>query len=335
MRALFVYCFLTVVLGEPRITYYSTPDGDAHDNLKEFNLWRHEYGKLQANGDALEDQFNNWKDNREFVRAHNAKNLGYTLEMNQFADIHHLNWGARPSFNQKMAKRQRVSPTECAVDASLPASVDWRPKNVVTKVKNQQQCGSCWAFSATGSMEGQHALKTGKLVSLSESQIVDCDVNGTDHGCMGGFMDGAFKYAIANRGIEYEKDYPYVPTDNPCAFKKKDVAATFSSYHDVTGGEEGLKKAVATVGPISVGIDASCFDFASYSGGVYYNPECSQTVLDHGVLVVGYGTTKNGTDYWIVKNSWGGTWGKEGYILMARNRNNSCGIATEPSYPIV
>jgi cathepsin L len=182
-------------------------------------------------------------------------------------------------------------------------------------------------------MEAQHALKTGKLVSLSESQIVDCDLK--DAGCAGGWMDGAFRYVISNYGIEPEKDYPYIAQFEKCTANKTENVATFSSYKDVTGGETGLMEAVATVGPISVAIDASQPDFQLYQSGVYYNPDCSTTILDHGVLVVGYGTTANGTDYWIVKNSWGETWGNKGYIWMARNRNNMCGIATHPSYPIV
>ena len=333
MRGLFLYCFISAAIGGSRLSCYSSSDGDTYETFKEYDIWRHKY---DANGGDFETEFSNWKENRDFIRQHNAKNLGYTLELNQFAGNHYSSWKQRPSANIHMPKRKLELPEEAAVDdAALPASVDWRKKGVVTGVKNQQQCGSCWAFSATGSMEGQHALKTGKLVSLSESQIVDCDTHGNDHGCMGGWMDGAFEYVIANKGIDDEKDYPYVPEDDNCTFRRADVAAKFSGFHDVTGGEAGLKKAVATIGPISVAIDASNTDFQFYNDGVYYNPDCSKTILDHGVLAVGYGTTKNGTDYWVVKNSWGGAWGKKGYILMARNRNNSCGIATQPSYPIV
>ena len=215
----------------------------------------------------------------------------------------------------------------------LPRSVDWRTKGVVTPVKNQGQCGSCWAFSATGSMEAQHALAKNKLLNFSESQIVDCD--SADAGCGGGFMDDAFKYVISAGGIESEKAYPYLPEDEKCTFNASRIVAHFKGYQDVKGGEEGLKQAVAQVGPVSVAIDASGMDFQLYKKGVYYSPSCSPTFLDHGVLVVGYGTTKNGTDYWVVKNSWGSSWGDNGYILMSRNRNNNCGIATEPSYPTI
>merc|ERR1719362_2512481 len=192
-------------------------------------------------------------------------------------------------------------------------SVDWVKEGYVTGVKNQAQCGSCWAFSATGSLEGQHFKKTGKLVSLSEQNLVDCEKQ--DFGCMGGLMAHAFAYIEKNNGIDTESSYPYTAkTGKKCLFKPKDVGATLQSYKTIpTGKEDELQKAVASVGPVSVAIDASQRSFHFYKKGVYYEPDCSSIRLDHGVLAVGYGTD-TGKDYWMVKNSWGTTWGMEGYI---------------------
>jgi len=303
-------------------------------NLIEFESWRIKYNKTYESSGDISNGFDNWIQNSKFIEEHNNKNLGFELEQNMFTDIK-SEWYDKKWKNDKMLKIIHTPPVEKIEMPGLPKSVDWRSKGVVTNIKNQEQCGSCWAFSAVGSMEGQHAIHSGKLISLSESQIVDCDVNGGDEGCLGGWMDGAFKYVIGQGGLEPEKDYPYTPDDEPCSFNKSDVVAKFTGFKDVKGGETGLKEAVANIGPVSVAIDATASTFQFYKSGVYYDVNCSQTMLDHGVLVVGYGTTSDNKDYWSVKNSWGANWGDNGYILMARNRNNNCGIATKPSYPIV
>ncbi|XP_035825171.1 digestive cysteine proteinase 1-like [Aplysia californica] len=165
---------------------------------------------------------------------------------------------------------------------------------------------------------------------LEEGQVVGSVGN---YGCGGGFEVRAFQYVIDNKGIDTEESYPYKPEDRPCHFKRAGVGATAQAYVNVTSGsEDALQKAVAEVGPISVAIDASHPSFQQYSGGVYDELGCSTTDLDHAVLAVGYGT-QDGKDYWIVKNSWTTSWGMDGYILMSRNKDNQCGIATDANYP--
>ncbi|GFR15900.1 cathepsin L [Trichonephila clavata] len=221
------------------------------------------------------------------------------------------------------------------VNIDLPDQVDWREKGLVTPVKDQGMCGSCWAFSSTGSLEGQHMKKTGNLVSLSEQNLVDC-VKEND-GCSGGWMDSAFEQIKKENGIDTETSYPYVGIQDSCFFNEFTVGATCTGYVDIPeGDEEVLKQAVAKIGPISVAINADSENFHNYRSGIYDEPNCPNSVsaLTHAVLVVGYGT-ENGTDYWLVKNSWGTTWGIKGYIKMSRNKDNQCGIATRASFPLM
>ena len=247
-------------------------------------------------------------------------------------------------------------------NVEIPDSVDWRTQGYVTPIKDQGQCGSCWAFSAVASLEGQHFKKAGTLVSLSEQNLVDCSQKQGNQGCNGGLMDQAFTYIKVNKGIDTEDSYKYVARvnnyilwkifsfafnfiininyfllkDEKCKFKAASVGATDTGFTDIDSGDEtALATAIATVGPISVAIDASQSSFQFYSSGIYSDPDCSSTELDHGVTAVGYGTQGAGKDFYIVKNSWGTSWGDKGYIMIARNTNNMCGIATMSSYPMV
>ena len=212
------------------------------------------------------------------------------------------------------------------VDA-VASDVDWVASGAVTGVKNQGQCGSCWSFSTTGALEGAFEIAGNTLTSLSEQNLVDCDT--TDSGCNGGLMDNAFKWIQSNGGICTEADYAYTAAKGTCK-TTCDKVATLSGHTDVPSGDEDALKTAVAIGPVSIAIEADKSVFQSYSSGILDSSACG-TNLDHGVLVVGYGAD-DGSDYWKVKNSWGTTWGEEGYIRIARG-SNICGIASEPSYP--
>lgn len=284
-----------------------------------------------------------FKNNLKAIEMHNylhEKGLKtFRLGVNQYADMElgeftkQMN-GFKPTDTPR-SHWQPATFMKSLSPVNVPDSMDWRDHGYVTPVKNQGACGSCWSFSTTGALEGQHFRKTGDLVSLSEQNLMDCSVPWGNNGCNGGLMDYAFQYIKDNQGVDTETSYPYLAQDGTCHYNKRDIGADDVGYTDCTSGDEdGLKEASATIGPISVAIDASHQSFQLYQSGVYTDDMCSSTQLDHGVLLVGYGT-EAGQDYWLVKNSWGPTWGDEGYIKIARNMDNLCGVATQASYPIV
>jgi KDEL-tailed cysteine endopeptidase len=214
----------------------------------------------------------------------------------------------------------------------VPDSIDWREKGAVTGVKNQGHCGSCWAFSATGALEGAIQIATGKLISLSEQQLVDCVSN--DNGCDGGAMDDAFEY-VREHGICTETQEPYIAKTETCV--TCDSHITFNTCVDITSSNQLLLKEAVSRNPVSIGIQADSSTFRYYTGGIITDKNCG-TKLNHGVLVVGYGEEK-GQKYWLVKNSWGTDWGEDGYVRIARNDSSNdvgvCGIALQASYPSI
>jgi cathepsin L len=302
-----------------------------------FEEWVQKHGKVYDEHEVLY-RFRIFKQNSDFVEGFNSEGgQRFTVGLNKFADLTNTEFLER--YTGLIRPLVQVTDPEHVHEfeesQGLPSAVDWRTKGVVTGVKDQGQCGSCWSFSSTGAVEGAWALNH-SLVSLSEQNLMDCSRSYGNLGCNGGLMDNAFRYIIANGGIDTEASYPYrQSTSYICKYNVANKGASIRTYKDIPQGSElGLQNAIAYRGPVSVAIDASKYSFQLYTGGYYYEPRCSSTSLNHGVLTVGYGASTSG-DYWIVKNSWGTAWGDKGYIYMARNKNNNCGIATSASFPIL
>ncbi|KAK4772335.1 hypothetical protein SAY86_014110 [Trapa natans] len=331
------------------IISYDVKHGDGVGRTEEdlesmYVSWLLKHGKAYANSlEERERRFDIFKDNLRFIDEHNsaAPNRSYRLGLNKFADLTNEEYravflGTRSDPKRRVMKA-RVAGSRYAVRAGdhLPVAVDWRTRGAVNPVKNQGSCGSCWAFSTVAAVEGINQIVTGELISLSEQELVDCDRR-YNSGCSGGLMDYAFQFIISNGGMDTELDYPYNGVDERCDRSRvNSKVVSIDGYEDVPPSDEkALKKAVAHQ-PVSVAIEASGRAFQLYESGVFTG-ECGSQ-LDHGVVVVGYGT-EDGVDYWMVRNSWGPDWGEEGYIKMERNVkgycSGKCGIAAMPSYPV-
>jgi len=280
--------------------------------------------------------------NHLYITLFNLEDHSFKLKMNHFGDME------REEFRKVMMphiERPLDNGAQYihkpAHSENIPATMDWRQYGAVTMIKDQGACGSCWTFGSTGALEGAWSIKNGQLISLSEQQIVDCCwINWPTEqtmGCNGGFAAPAYQWIIDNGGIATEKDYPYLAQDGFCRSADHASGVQVIGYVNVTkDSENDLMNAVGSIGPVAIAIDASLDSFRFYGSGVYYEPACRNELrfLDHEVLAIGYGTL-NGSDYWLVKNSWSTHWGNQGLIMMARNRDNNCGIASQATYPLV
>jgi KDEL-tailed cysteine endopeptidase len=341
-KLLLIFLFSLVILQTACGFDYDDKEIESEEGLSTlYDRWRSHHSVPRSLNER-EKRFNVFRHNVMHVHNTNKKNRSYKLKLNKFADLtinefknaytgsnikhHRMLQGPKRGSKQFMYDHENLS--------KLPSSVDWRKKGAVTEIKNQGKCGSCWAFSTVAAVEGINKIKTNKLVSLSEQELVDCDTK-QNEGCNGGLMEIAFEFIKKNGGITTEDSYPYEGIDGKCdASKDNGVLVTIDGHEDVPENDENaLLKAVANQ-PVSVAIDAGSSDFQFYSEGVFTG-SCG-TELNHGVAAVGYGSER-GKKYWIVRNSWGAEWGEGGYIKIEREIDEPegrCGIAMEASYPI-
>ncbi|KAK6152042.1 hypothetical protein DH2020_014677 [Rehmannia glutinosa] len=306
--------------------------GDSRRALS-FARFAHRYGKRYEHAEEVQRRFQIFSENLKMIRSHNKKGLSYTMGVNEFTD---LTWD---EFRKhRLGAAQNCSATRGnhkLTNVLLPETKDWRETGIVSPVKNQGHCGSCWTFSTTGALEAAYAQAFGKGISLSEQQLVDCAGAFNNFGCNGGLPSQAFEYIKYNGGLETEDAYPYTGKDGLCKYSSENVGIRVLDSVNITlGAEDELKHAVALSRPVSVAFEV-VDGFRAYNGGVYTSTKCGSSPMDvnHAVLAVGYGV-ENGIPYWLIKNSWGADWGDNGYFKMEMGKN-MCGVATCASYPVV
>ena len=332
--------FLTVVSSEGLRGRSMTSFLDENDEWKQFSNFQERFSKRYENLQELESRFQTFRSNLKNIILHNLDyRQNFTMGINQFTDLTPEEFKAKyvGGLKTEVGSYGCKSFSSDAVEA--PASIDWRTNGAVTSVKDQGQCGSCWTFSATGAIEGAWAVSKGQLIDLSEEQLVECatGMQYGSHGCSGGQMEGAFKYVIEHGQCALSA-YPYTSGNGQSgSCQSCQPVAHVSSCSDVNPNDQISLKAAVAQQPVAIAIEADTRYFQSYSSGVLTSSSCG-TTLDHGVLIVGYGT-ENGIDYWLVKNSWSTTWGDKGYVQIARSDSTNdagiCGIAMDPSFPSV
>jgi len=340
-------CGITTMSSYP-VLEESNPQGgedvEGVDKYRQaFENFISQYDKTYQSSSDKELHFVAFKTSMQFVESENAKNLSYTLKINSFADQtvdeftgKRLGLSSPTRSHKKLWKGMPYLGMDFYSGEELPSRVDWVEQGAVTPVKDQGQCGSCWTFSTTGSLEGAWQSVSGDLVSLSEQQLVDCCKVDGDSGCGGGDMDSAFTYFESHR-ICSEESYTYKQTNGACqedACSEVIPKGGVIGFKDVPANDEhALMEAVAQQ-PVSVAVQAGQKPFQMYDSGIL-TQNCSAQV-DHAVLLVGYGT-EDGVDYWKIKNSWGATWGEDGYLRLKRGvaGDGECGIDVMPSYPVL
>ncbi|XP_049818114.1 uncharacterized protein LOC109602488 isoform X15 [Aethina tumida] len=318
---------------------HTVPKLDNHEVESKFLKFSAQYNKLYANRVEYMHRLNVFKANLKIIEKLNRYEQGTaTYGITKFADMTPEEFSRSHGLRHDLRSENNVPwPKAIIPDVKLPVEFDWRTKGAVTEVKDQGQCGSCWAFSTTGNVEGQYAIKNGKLLEFSEQELVDCDT--MDDGCSGGLMDNAYRMIEKLGGLELEQDYPYDAEDEKCHFSKAKARVQLSGALNISHDETDMAKWLVKNGPISIAINANAMQF--YVGGVSHPWKmlCNPKNLDHGVLIVGYGVHKyslfNKTlPYWIVKNSWGPSWGEQGYYRVYRG-DGTCGLNQTPSSAIV
>ncbi|KAN0045276.1 hypothetical protein ACTA71_005653 [Dictyostelium dimigraforme] len=337
MKVLSILCALLITVATAKQQLSESQYRDVFTN------WMITHQKSYSSNEFT-TRYNIFKSNYDYIEEWNSKGSETILGLNKMADITNEEYRSLYLGMPFDASSLIGTKEEILFSNTLSPTVDWRKKGAVTRVKDQQACSGCWAFSSIGATEGAHKLAnngTNKLVSLSEQNLIDCSTSFGNTGCNGGVITYAFEYIISNQGIDTEKSYPYEGADGDCRYKAENSGATISSYVNVTFGSETSLESAVNVNPVACSIDASHSSFLFYKSGIYFEPACSRTNLNHGVLVVGYGSGNGESqdsssesdhqNYWIAKNSWG----QLGYVWMSRGRDNNCGIATLASYPVV